>query len=153
MQISKLKKKSRSTLIFTCKFSIISLIKRRIKKNIRDVIVYAVKTIKLSTSHEINIFIKHRLLSIEKKYFFESIFYVNMIIVKFIIAIQTIVKNHQNVISISNFELRFIKILKNQTFERFFTLSRNARSIEINFAFADVFVEKINVESNMFFII
>ena len=116
-------------------------------------IVYAIKTIKLSTSHKINIFIKHRLLSIEKNYFFESIFYVNMTIAEFIIAIQTIVKNHQNVISINNFELRFIKILKNQIFERFFTLLRNAQSIEINFVFADVFAEKINVESNLFFII
>ena len=60
----------------------------------RDVIVYAIKTIKLSTNYEINIFIKHRFLSIEKNYFFESIFHVNIIIVKFIIAIQTIVKNH-----------------------------------------------------------
>ena len=115
--------------------------------------VYAIKTIKLSTNHEINIFIKHRFLSIEKNYFFKSIFHVNIIIVEFVIAIQTIVKNNQNVISINNFELRFIKILKNQIFERFFTLSRNARSIEINFVFADVFVEQINVESNMFFII
>ena len=62
-------------------------------------------------------------------------------------------KNDQNVISINNFELRFNKILKNQIFDCFFTLSRNARSIEINFVFVDVFVEKINVESNMFFII
>ena len=153
MQISKLKKKSRSTSIFTCKFSIISLVKRRIKKNIRDVTVYAVKTIELSTNHEINIFIKHRFLSIEKDYFFKSISHVNMIIVEFIIAIQAIVKDHQDVISISNFELRLIKILKDQIFEHLFTLSRNARSIEINFVFADVFVEKINVESNMFFII
>ena len=116
-------------------------------------IMYAIKIVKLSTNHEINIFIKHRFLSIEKNYFFKSIFYVNMTIVEFIIAIQTIVKIHQNIISINNFELRFIKILKNQIFERFFTLSRNARSIEINFVFVDIFVEKINIESNMFFII
>ena len=76
-----------------------------------------------------------------------------MIIIEFIIAIQAVVKNHQKVILISNFELRFIKILKNQIFERLFTLSRNARSIEINFVFVDVFVEKINVESNMLFIV
>ena len=94
IQISKLKKKSRSTSIFTCKFNIISLIKRRIKKNIRDVTVYAIKIVKLSTSYEINIFIKHRFLSIEKNYFFESIFHVNITIVEFIIAIQTIVKVH-----------------------------------------------------------
>ena len=76
-------------------------------------IVYAIKTIKLSTNHQVNIFIKHRFLSIEKNYFFKSIFYVNIIIVEFIIAIQIIVKNHQSVISINNFELRFVKILKN----------------------------------------
>ena len=116
-------------------------------------IVYAIKMIKLSTNHEINILITHRFLSIEKNYFFKSIFYVNMTTVEFIIAIQAIVKDHQNVILINNFELRFIKILKNQIFERFFTLSRNARSIKINFVFADVFVEKINVESDMLFII
>ena len=115
--------------------------------------VYAVKTVELSTSHEVNILIKHRFLSTEKNYFFESISHVNMAIVEFIIAIQAVVKDHQNVISISNFELRFIKILKNQIFERLFTLSRNARSIEINFVFADVFVEKTNVEPDMLFII
>ena len=49
--------------------------------------------------------------------------------------------------------MRFIKILKNQILDCFFTLSRNARSIEINFAFVDVLVKKINVELNMLFII
>ena len=115
--------------------------------------MYATKTIKLSTNHKINIFIKHRSLSIGKDYLFKSIFHVNMTTFEFIIAIQTIVKDHQNVISINNFELRLTKILKNQIFERLFTLSRNAQSIKINFVFADVFAEKTNVESNMFFII
>ena len=105
------------------------------------------------SNQNVNISIRHRFLSKNKNYLFEFIFQIDIVIDQFLIEIQTMIENDQKIISMNNFEITQIKILKNQIINRVFTLFRNATSTIINFAFAKIFVEKTHVKSNMFFIV
>ena len=69
---SKTKKKYRSSFVLNIKFSIFSLIRRRIKKNIRHVVVYVNKIVIFQFDQNINISIRHRFLSTKKIIFSSS---------------------------------------------------------------------------------
>lgn len=82
-----------SISILFIKSSIISLIQKRIKKKLRNVIVYVNKIVILNVEKNVNILITHRFLSIKQNYFFESISRVNLTIDQMIIAIQIVSKS------------------------------------------------------------
>ena len=112
--ISTTKEKILFTSILTTKFNVFSFIQRRIKKNIRHVFVYANKTMIFESNQNVNISIRHRFLSKNKNYLFEFIFQIDIVIDQFLIEIQTMIENDQKIISMNNFEITQIKILKNQ---------------------------------------
>ena len=54
--------------------------------------------------------------------------------------------------SINNFDFDLFKIRKEKLFDHIFTFFKNAKFTLINFAFANVFVEKILIEFDMSYI-
>ena len=65
---------------------------------------------------------------------------------------QIVIKNNQNVISMSNFDFIKTKSRKNKKIKHIFNLSFNVKSIMIYFCYVDVFIEKYNAKSNIFFL-
>ena len=148
-----IKTKIISISILIIKSSVLFLIKKRIKIKIRNVTVYANKTMMLESKQKINMSMIHRFLSINKIYLFESTSRVNLIIDQMIIVIQIVITDDQNVIFINNFDKTKIKIKKKKIIEYIFNLSFNAKSTIVNFCFVDVFTDKYNTKLDMFFLI
>ena len=150
--ISKFKKEFRSSSIFITKFSVFFFIQRRIKFIIRQVSMYVIKIVVFQFDENINISIRHRFLSTKKSYFFEFIVRFNLTIEQMITIIRTVVIDIQKAMSINNFDFNLFKIRKKKLFNHIFTFFKNAKFTSINFAFANVFVEKIIIEFDMLYI-
>ena len=69
-----------------------------------------------------------------------------------ITIIRTIVIDIQKTMSVNNFDFNSFKIRKKKLFDYIFIFFENAKFTLINFAFANVFVEKIIVEFDMSYI-
>ena len=69
-----------------------------------------------------------------------------------ITVIRTIVIDIQKTMSINNFDFNSFKIRKKKLFDHIFIFFENAKFISINFAFTNVFVEKIIIEFDMLYI-
>jgi len=71
-----------------------------------------------------------------------------------VIAISAIIELNQYIILVNNFELIFSKIRKKQTLDQISNLVKIAQSIliiEVNFA--NIFIDKIYIELNMFYFV
>lgn len=139
--------------IWTTKSSIVPLIQRRTKKNVRHFSVYADKTVILKPGEGRNVPIRHRPLPTRKDYLFEPIPQADIATGQLVTAIQAVISDNQGAIPVSNFGLGPAKIRKGQILGRVSTLSHNAKPTTINFAFADVFTGKAHVEPDMPFIV
>ena len=127
------------------------MIKKRIKIKIRNVTMYANKTIVFESNQKINMSITHRFLSINKSYLFEFISRMNLIIDYMMIIIQVVVKDDQKIIFVNNFEKTKIKIKKK--IEHIFNLFFNTKSTIVNFCYVDVFIDKYDTKFDMLFLI
>lgn len=114
-----------STSMFIIKTSFIELIKRTHLK-IPTITIYIVETTLLKSNYEKNVIIQHQFFSNRKSYLFEFILRINSIIDKFVISMIAIIKFNQIAISMSNFELTFFKILKEQTLKKINVFFNNA---------------------------